>query len=556
MRAQSATTTITHAVTVAGGIFAPGHLGELTQYLPFELVDDVLEQTGTVQRRLRVLPSRAGVYFMLALGLFPHLGYLRVWGKLAAGLGGLDVPRPSEKALRDLRRRLGPAPLKALFEIVAGPLAQPHTPGVRFAGLRTVAFDGLNSLKIPDTGRNRAWAGKIRHRLGLAGYPALRVMTLAETGTRGLLGATLGSRTDRDEAGLARRLLHLLGPGMLVLLDRAFDSNAFLAQIAATGAVPLARAKSTRTPVVLRHLPDGSYLSCLDGLDVRIIEASVVMTGADGSRIADSYRLITTLADHRAYPAETLIRLYHERWEIESAYLAMRHTLLDGRVLRSGDQPGVEQELWALLTVYQLLRMAMVTAIETQPGTNPDRASFTTALETARDQLTAAQGICPQGPADLPGAIGRAVLATLLPARRPRFSARKVKCATSRYLNHGDQRPHAVSAITTITVTVRTPPLDNAAARASKRRPHRKTSALIGPQRPTHRQLITAIITSQPPRDWTPRELARSLNVHPRPLATQLREWSLLGFFTRTGLGTYRLNTPTTTPSSTTAPDP
>src|ERR1035437_6236598 len=70
-------TTITHAVTVAGGIFAPGHLGELTQYLPFELVDDVLEQTGTVQRRLRVLPSRAGGDFVLAPGLVPPLGYLR-----------------------------------------------------------------------------------------------------------------------------------------------------------------------------------------------------------------------------------------------------------------------------------------------------------------------------------------------------------------------------------------------------------------------------------------------------------------------------------------------
>jgi hypothetical protein len=156
LRVQSATTTIAPAVTAAGGVFAPGHLGELTQYLPFELVDDVLEQTGSVQRRLRVLPSRAGVYFVLALGLFPHLGYLRVWGKLTAGLAGLDAPPPSEKALRDLRRRLGPAPLKALFEVVAGPLAQPHTPGVRFAGLRTVAFDGLNSLKIPDTSRNRA----------------------------------------------------------------------------------------------------------------------------------------------------------------------------------------------------------------------------------------------------------------------------------------------------------------------------------------------------------------------------------------------------------------
>jgi integrase len=67
LRSQSATTTITHAVTFAGGVFAPGHLGELTRYLPFELVDDVLEQTRTVRRRLRVLPSRAGVYFVLAL---------------------------------------------------------------------------------------------------------------------------------------------------------------------------------------------------------------------------------------------------------------------------------------------------------------------------------------------------------------------------------------------------------------------------------------------------------------------------------------------------------
>ena len=436
--------------------------------------------------------------------------------------------------------------------MVAGPLAQPHTPGVRFAGLRTVAFDGLNSLKVPDTGRNRSWAGKIRHRLGMAGYPALRLMTLAETGTRGLLGAALGSRTDRDETALARRLLHLLGPGMLVLLDRAFDSNAFLAEIAATGAVPLARAKSTRIPLVLQHLQDGSYLSRLDGLDVRIVEATVTMAGADGTHIADSYRLITTLADHRAYPAEALVRLYHERWEIESAYLALRHTLLAGRVLRSGDRPGVEQELWALLTLYQLLRMAMVDAVETRPGTNPDRASFTTALEAARDQLTAAAGICPPGPAELT-VIGRAVLATLLPARRPRFSARKVKCATSRYLNHGDERPHTVTAITAISVTIRTPPPRDS---TSGRRPHRRTATLTGPPQPTRRQRITAIITSQPPRDWTPRELARMLNVHPRHLATQLREWSPAGFFTRTGLGTYRLNTPTPPPSSTTGPDP
>jgi Insertion element 4 transposase N-terminal len=324
LRAQSAMTTITCAVTVAAGVFAPGHLGELTQYLPFELAGDVLEQTRTVQRRLRELPSRVGVYFVLALGMYPRLGYARVWDKLTAGLAGMDVPHPSEKALRDLRRRLGPAPLKALFEVVAGTLAQPHTPGVCFGGLRTVAFDGLNSLKVPDTGRNRSWIGKIRYHQGLAGYPTLRLMALAETGTRALLGATVGCAASRDEAGLARRLLHLLGPGMLLLLDRAFDASAFLHEVAATGAMVLARGTATRCPPVLEHLPDGSYLSDLDGLPVRIIEAELTVTGSDGSRVAGSYRLITTLADYHRYPAAALVRLYHERW--------VRHEALCNRV--------------------------------------------------------------------------------------------------------------------------------------------------------------------------------------------------------------------------------
>jgi len=89
-------------------------------------------------------------------------------------------------------------------------------------------------------------------------------------------------------------------------------------------------------------------------------------------------------------------------------------------VLRSHDRPGAEQELRALLTVYQVLRMAMADATESVPGTNPDRACFTSALETARDQLIAAQGITGTSDAGDICRIGRAVLASLLPGRRPR----------------------------------------------------------------------------------------------------------------------------------------
>jgi hypothetical protein len=327
----------------AVGVFAPGHLGELTQYLPYELVDDVLAQTRTLQRRPRTLPSRTGVYVVLALALFPQLGYARVWTKLCAGLTGL-VATPSEKALRDLRRRLGPDPLGALFEIVAGPVGQPRTPGVCFAGLRTVAFDGLNSLKVPDSDRNRRWLGHIHYRIGWAGYPNLRLMCLVETGTRALLGATIGGVIGepgaRDETSLARRLLPLLGPGMLVLLDRGFDKNAFFAAIDHTGAALLARARSHRIPPVTATLSDGSYLSDLDGLPVRVIEAVIAVRSDEGGYARDRYRLVTTLLDHHRYPAEALIRLYHERSEIESAFYALRHTMLNGVVLRSHDRAG------------------------------------------------------------------------------------------------------------------------------------------------------------------------------------------------------------------------
>lgn len=44
-RLRSAVTTVMRSVTVAAGVFAPGHLGELTRQVPFELVDAVLEQT-------------------------------------------------------------------------------------------------------------------------------------------------------------------------------------------------------------------------------------------------------------------------------------------------------------------------------------------------------------------------------------------------------------------------------------------------------------------------------------------------------------------------------
>ncbi|MCJ0875878.1 IS4 family transposase [Streptomyces sp. AP-93] len=531
---------ITRTVTVATGRFAPGHLGELTAAVPFELVDAVLAETRSVQQRLRDLPSRVGVYFLLAMCLFPEVGYRLVWDKLTAGLSGVLVAGPTPKALRDLRRRLGAAPVRALFEVLAGPLAWPTTPGVRFGSFRTVSFDGCSSQKVTDSERNRAWLGRTSHH----GYPTLELMTLVETGTRAMLGAVFGPPAG-GETGYASRLLHLLRPDMLVLWDKGFDGNSFLAAVSTTGAQVLGRLRANRRIPVLTRLGDGSYLSVIGTVKVRVIDANITVTCADGTVFTGSYRLVTTLTDARRYPAATLAGLYHQRWEHESAYYALRHTIMNGRVLRSGDPAGVEQEVWALLTLYQALRTVMVEAAESVPGTDPDRCCFTVALQTARDQVVQAAGIIPTDPvADRVGLIGHRILTRLLPPRRQRVSTRKVKSPMSRYsTRHDDGRPDTSRTITHLTVSVIEPGEPRAQIPTASRDDRHTAPA----ERRRHR--ILALLEEDPTRLWRPRDIASHFgDITMETMYRQLSRWATTGLIHKLGPGLYAATAWTPTP--------
>jgi hypothetical protein len=516
---------VSRSITFAAGIFAPGHVGELTRQVPFDLVDAVLEETGCVQRRLRALPSRVGVYFVLALVLFPDLGYLRVWQRLVAALPQAAAA-PSEKALRALRRRVSDAPLRELFHAIAGPVGRRDTPGVYYRHWRTVAFDGCSSIKVPDSPRNRTYLGKRKD----AGYPSVRLMTLCETGTRALLGAVFGPfRVGEPE--YATRLLTLLTPQMLVLTDRGFDGDEFLCALAACGAQFLVRMNASRLPTVMAKLPDGSILTRIGGISVRVITADITITTADGAHHGERYRLATTLLDHRADPAPTLVRLYHERWEIESAYYGLRHQLLAGRVLRSCDPPGLHQELWATLTLYQALRLAMTEAVQTVPGLDPDRAGFTTALRTAQEQLILAQGILPppDAPTDI-GAIGRAILAHPLPPRRARTSDRTVKCPISRYTQrNGETRPQTSTPITDLTLTLHSDP---------------SLGARYGQApRTNRREEVLRLMRANPHTTWSTPELSQAINwLNTRSLSAHLSHWVKQGFLQRPAYGRYQLH--------------
>ncbi|MFI5898372.1 transposase [Actinoplanes sp. NPDC051513] len=179
---------------------------------------------------------------------------------------------------------------------------------------------------------------------------------------------------------------------MLLLADCNYAAATLVEMLAATKADLLIRCKTGRRLPEITRYHDGSWLSTIGTLRVRVIDARIAVKTNDGTRTS-GYRLITTLLDPHRHPAGELIRLYHQRGEIETAYLELKSSILGGRVLRARTPDGIDQEIHALLIIYQTLRTAMVDATDSQPGTDPDRASFTTALNTARNQITLAAGV-------------------------------------------------------------------------------------------------------------------------------------------------------------------
>lgn len=193
----------------------------------------------------------------------------------------------------------------------------------------------------------------------------------------------------------------------------------------------LLRSTRKRCPTTRHALPDGSYLTFICSqhyragrgygrrLEVRIIEAWITVRLEDGTQRTELWRLITSLLDADRYPALELIEIYHRRWEAETCYFSLKSTILDGRILRSRTVPGIEQELYARLTVYQALIRTADDLVFACPALPAHRISFTVLLRAAADTIVTGELPPITAPAMLVGSIGRAALADLHPPRPP-----------------------------------------------------------------------------------------------------------------------------------------
>ncbi len=343
----------------------------MARVVPAEVVAEVLDAHGRNSQRIRAFPAVAGVYFTMALSLYPEASYGAVHATVAEGLardGGTGQPPTVGKAsISALRQRIGAEPLADLVGRCCVPLAEPKLhPSAFYRGLRLVGIDG-STFELPDEKENEEAFGRPGSRQGKAGYPQARCVVLAECATHAILAANLGAyRTGEWE--LSVPLLGSLKPDMLCLADRGFNGFEHWEQAAATGAHLLWRCAANRKLPVLKDLGGEGYLSVIRPTGVSKAEAEAraitvrvidyTLPGLDDS--GTHYRLLTTLLDPQAAPAKELAELYHRRWELEAVFDELKtHLHQSRRVLRSKKPELVRQEFYGWVLMHYAVRWLM-----------------------------------------------------------------------------------------------------------------------------------------------------------------------------------------------------
>jgi Insertion element 4 transposase N-terminal/Transposase DDE domain len=386
-------------------------LGVLAKTFPVEKVKSVLVSTGKASIRQRDLPAHVVVYYVIALALYMQSSYREVLRCLLEGVQWLLNPAVMVKVtgksgISQARTRLGVEPIQQLHDEVVGPIATEETKGAWYRSWRLVSLDG-STMDVADEGVNEKAFGRPTASRGKSAFPQLRFVSLVENGTHVLFGTQVGDY-GTGEVALAKGTLGHLKAGMLCLADRLFFGFDLWNQAKRDGADLLWRVKKSLLLPVEERLADGSYLSRIypsqkdqrrqsNGVLVRVIEYE--LKGIPGAE--PIYRLLTTILDPDKAPAEELAALYHERWEIETAFDELKTHLRGSKiVLRSKTPDLVRQEFYGLLMAHFAVRGLMhEAALRAQE--DPDRLSFLHAVRVVRRKLPTFHAIPPRGVDDI-----------------------------------------------------------------------------------------------------------------------------------------------------------
>jgi hypothetical protein len=321
------------------------------------------------------------------------------------------------------RARMPLAVIQALAREVYQKISDPvdRDKDHRWHGHRVLLIDST-SFSMPDTPELQAHFGQSGQQKPGCGFPVAHLLMLFNART-GLAVDAISAPLRTHEMSLAAGTHGRLRKGDLVIGDDSFGSYAHLALLQRRGVYGLFPAHHMRIvdftperPCIepskvanakdAKGLPRSRWVKSLGTNDqivewfkpsnkpkwmsmqewkalpptmkVREIRRTVARPGFKPVMLT----IVTTLLDHKKYPAEKLFALRLRRWDVETDLRHLKSTM-KMEVLHCKSVDGVQKELWMFLLVYNLVRTVMLIAAERQE-VSVSRISFASALHWMR----------------------------------------------------------------------------------------------------------------------------------------------------------------------------
>ena len=405
-------------------------------------IEEALVATGTATMRRRRLPAEQVVWLVLGMALMRDRPIVEVVRKLDLALPAKDSLTVAPSAVAQARSRVGAEPLEWLFVRTSSEWGHQSADRHRWRGLALYGVDG-STLRVPDSDENRSHFGgqPAGNGRGDSGYPQMRLAVLMALRSHVLAAASFGPYA--GELRYAADLWPSVPDDSLTIVDRGY--------LAATVLMPLenggnnrhwmTRATARTTYRVVEELGEGDAIVELNvsdharGLNEDLPKTWLMRAIEYRRKGHDKQILLTSLTNHERYPASELVELYHERWELELGYDELKTELLNREeTIRSKSPSAVAQEMWGILTTYNLIRLEAERIAE-EVDVEPTRISFVAAMRFIRDEwewtwITRSPGAVPRHLRDLRDKIRRFVLP---PRRSDRSYPRAVKIKMSNY---------------------------------------------------------------------------------------------------------------------------
>ncbi len=385
------------------------HIAPSFSFAPFAEIlhphiEEVLKEQGLTKfRKGTVLVPKILIWLVLAMTIRRDLDYHKVFNWMLSGyrwVKGLLPPVSkivSDGAISHARVKLGVELFRLLFVKL---MASFKEIAPDFHGRVTVAFDGSTGT-MPDSEANRKAYNKPKSGRGEAAFPQLRWVALLVVSARLVLDIAYGAYVGKGsgERALMSQILERLNRNNLLFqMDAGLYSLEMVWTIDNRNQEFLSKIPKTVKFKRFKNLPDGSYLAWLEGkiIDpdnpkredgrnrwkkVRML-VRVINYAIPGFRPA---RLITNILDTDISARELTVH-YHKRWDIEISFDEIKTHLcatLRGQsptIFRSKRPDLVAQELYAMLIMYNLVRLLIVQAAAAHDK-NPRFISFLDALQ-------------------------------------------------------------------------------------------------------------------------------------------------------------------------------